>query len=53
MKWQSMLVVALLFSATAISGEIESGLQVCDFADAFDVKDCSSAQARGKSLCYR
>ncbi|MEC7564807.1 MAG: hypothetical protein VX738_03905 [Planctomycetota bacterium] len=53
MKWQSTLVIGLLLSATAIHGEIKSGLQVGDFADAFDVKDCSSAQARGKSLCYR
>ena len=53
MKWQSMLVVGLLLNVTAIHGEIISGLQVGDFADAFDVKDCSSAQARGKSLCYR
>jgi|TARA_B110000495_G_C22678841_1_gene400757 hypothetical protein len=38
---------------TLLHAEIKSGLQVGDYADAFDVKDCSSAQARGKTLCYR
>jgi len=39
--------------ATLLHAEIKSGLQVGDYADAFDVKDCSSAQTRGKTLCYR
>ena len=33
--------------------EVKSGLQVGDYVDAFDVKDCSSGIARGKTLCYR
>lgn len=43
----------LLTLATLLHAEIKSGLQVGDYADAFDVKDCSSAQTRGKTLCYR
>ena len=43
----------LLALATLLHAEIKSGLQVGDYADAFDVKDCSSAQTRGKTLCYR
>ncbi len=38
---------------TLLHAEIKSGLQIGDYADAFDVKDCSSAQTRGKTLCYR
>jgi hypothetical protein len=43
----------LLAFATVLHAEIKSGLQIGDYADAFDVKDCSSAQTRGKTLCYR
>ena len=43
----------LLAFATLLHAEIKSGMQVGDYADAFDVKDCSSAQTRGKTLCYR
>jgi hypothetical protein len=43
----------LFVAGTLLHAETKSGLQVGDYADAFDVKDCSSAQARGKTLCYR
>ena len=43
----------LFVVGTPLHAETKSGLQVGDYADAFDVKDCSSAQARGKTLCYR
>ncbi|MBT4692311.1 MAG: hypothetical protein HOB73_03095 [Planctomycetaceae bacterium] len=43
----------LLTFAMLLHAEVKSGLQIGDYADAFDVKDCSSAQTRGKTLCYR
>ena len=51
------VVLSFCFSlfalVTLLHAEIKSGLQIGDYADAFDVKDCSSAQTRGKTLCYR
>ncbi|MAQ88304.1 MAG: hypothetical protein CMM03_00430 [Rhodopirellula sp.] len=45
------MVIACL--TTIALAEVKSGLQVGDYVDAFDVKDCSSGIARGKTLCYR
>ena len=47
-------VVALvaLMGATVTAADLKSGLQVGDFADAFNVKDCTGP-AKGKTLCYR
>ena len=56
MKRQTMVMLACfgwLAFTTLLHAEIKSGLQIGDYADAFDVKDCSSAQTRGKTLCYR
>ncbi len=39
--------------AMVAQAEVKSGLQVGDFVDAFDVKDCSSGLSKGKTLCYR
>ncbi len=53
---QTMVMLACfgwLAFTTLLHAEIKSGLQIGDYADAFDVKDCSSAQTRGKTLCYR
>ena len=47
----SLAVVAGL--ATLTMAEVKSGLQVGEFVDAFDVKDCSSGLSKGKTLCYR
>ncbi len=55
-KRQTMVMLACfcwLAFTTLLHAEIKSGLQIGDYADAFDVKDCSSAQTRGKTLCYR
>ena len=48
----TIAIVALSFSATAVAGDLESGLQVGDRAGAFNVKDCTGPDA-GKSLCLR
>jgi hypothetical protein len=54
---KAYVVLSFCFSlfalVTLLPAEIKSGLQIGDYADAFDVKDCSSAQTRGKTLCYR
>jgi len=47
----SLTLMACL--ATATQAEVKSGLQVGDYVDAFDVKDCSSGLSKGKTLCYR
>ena len=44
---------ALLMATSVIAAaELESGLQVGDFATAFNVKDITGPN-KGKSLCYR
>jgi len=48
----TIAIVALGFSAVAVAGDLESGLQVGDRASFFLVKDCTGPNA-GKSLCYR
>jgi len=48
------LSLALLaWMSTTGQAEVKSGLQVGDYVDAFDVKDCSSGLSKGKTLCYR
>ena len=39
--------------ATLAQAQVKSGLEVGDYVDAFDVKDCSSGLSKGKTLCYR
>ena len=48
----TIAIVALCFSAAAVAGDLESGLQVGDSAGAFNVKDCTGPNA-GDTLCYR
>ena len=48
----TIAIVALGFSAMAVAGDLESGLQVGDSAGAYTVSDCTGPNA-GKSLCYR
>jgi len=49
-----ILSLALMaWMATVAQAEVKSGLQVGDYVDAFDVKDCSSGLSKGKTLCYR
>ena len=43
----------MAWMAAVAQAEVKSGLQVGDFVDAFDVKDCSSGLSKGKTLCYR
>ena len=47
----SLILVACL--ATLAQAQVKSGLEVGDYVDAFDVKDCSSGLSKGKTLCYR
>ena len=39
--------------ATLAQAQVKSGLEVGDYVDAFDVKDCSTGLSKGKTLCYR
>ena len=39
--------------ATLAQVQVKSGLEVGDYVDAFDVKDCSTGLSKGKTLCYR
>ncbi len=50
-KLLSLIVVACLTTVT--EAQIKSGLQVGDFVDEFEVKDCSSGLSKGETLCYR
>ena len=51
---KKILSLALMaWMATVAQAEVKSGLQVGDYVDAFDVKDCSSGLSKGKTLCYR
>ena len=50
-KILSLTLMAWL--AAVAQAEVKSGLQVGDYVDAFDVKDCSSGLSKGKTLCYR
>ena len=43
----------MAWMAIVAQAEVKSGLQVGDYVDAFDVKDCSSGLSKGKTLCYR
>jgi len=43
----------MAWMVTVAQAEVKSGLQVGDYVDAFDVKDCSSGLSKGKTLCYR
>jgi hypothetical protein len=43
----------MAWMAAVAQAEVKSGLQVGDYVDAFDVKDCSSGLSKGKTLCYR
>jgi hypothetical protein len=46
------MVVSALVVGTAIAGDIQSGVQVGDFAAPFDVKDITGPN-KGRELCYR
>lgn len=46
------VVVSALAVGTASAGDVESGVQVGDFAAPFDVKDITGPN-KGKTLCYR
>jgi ABC-type methionine transport system permease subunit len=48
----SVVAVIALISATAMAGDLKSGLQVGESAGAYNVKDCTGP-AQGKTLCYR
>ena len=48
----TIAIVALSFSAVAVAGDLESGLQVGEKAGFFLVKDVTGPNA-GNSLCYR
>jgi len=50
-KILSLTLIAWM--AAVAQAEVKSGLQVGDYVDAFDVKDCSSGLSKGKTLCYR
>ena len=43
----------MAWMAAVAQAEVKWGLQVGDYVDAFDVKDCSSGLSKGKTLCYR
>lgn len=47
------LMAWMAWMAAVAQAEVKSGLQVGDYVDAFDVKDCSSGLSKGKTLCYR
>ena len=40
-------------STVGLADDLKSALQVGDSAGFFQVKDCSTATNKGKSLCYR
>lgn len=42
----------LMVTSVVAAAELESGLQVGDFAGVFNVKDVTGPR-KGKSLCYR
>lgn len=46
------LVVFAALAGMAFSGDIQSGVQVGDFAAPFDVTDITGP-SRGETLCYR
>jgi len=49
----ALLVAATVVVATAPAGDdLQSGVQVGDFAAPFDVKDITGPN-KGKTLCYR
>ena len=53
-KVLSLTLMAWMACMAAVAqAEVKSGLQVGDYVDAFDVKDCSSGLSKGKTLCYR
>ncbi len=51
-----LLMTSMVIAATAcgalMAAELQSGLQVGEIADAFDVKDITGPN-KGKTLCYR
>jgi hypothetical protein len=46
------MVVSALVVGTALAGDLQSGVQVGDFAAPFDVKDITGPN-KGQTLCYR
>lgn len=48
----SLVAMTALFCASAVAGDLKSGLQVGDSPAPFNVKDVTGP-ASGKTLCYR
>jgi hypothetical protein len=46
------VVVAAVVAGASIAGDVQSGVQVGDFAAPFDVNDITGPN-KGKTLCYR